>query len=137
THGERGMHDERDTHDERGTQDERGTRHDRDERGERDAPEQHHVRDERSVRPADRTETYLFTDIEGSTRLLQRLGERFSSLLVDQRRLVLDAAERHGGVERGTAGDGSFVVFGSARSAVLAAAEAQRALARHDWPDGV
>jgi predicted ATPase/class 3 adenylate cyclase len=114
----------------------RDGRSERDERGERDVREQHHVRDERSVRPAERTETYLFTDIEGSTRLLQRLGERFSDLLVEQRRLVLDAAKRHGGVERGTAGDGSFVVFGSARSAVLAAAEAQQGLARHDWPDG-
>lgn len=89
-----------------------------------------------SVRPAERTETYLFTDIEGSTRLLQFLGERFSQVLVEQRRLLLGATERHGGVERGTAGDGSFVVFASARAAVIAAADAQRALARHDWPDG-
>jgi predicted ATPase/class 3 adenylate cyclase len=88
------------------------------------------------VRPAERTETFLFTDVEGSTRLLQRLGERFSDLLLDQRRLLLTAVERHHGIERGTAGDGSFVVFPSAREAVLAAAAAQRALAAHTWPEG-
>lgn len=93
-------------------------------------------RGDASVRPPERTETYLFTDIEGSTRLLQALGERFSQVLVDQRRLLLDAAARHGGVERGNAGDGSLVVFASARAAVLAAAEAQRALAGHAWPEG-
>jgi predicted ATPase/class 3 adenylate cyclase len=88
-------------------------------------------------RPTVGTETYLFTDVEGSTRLAQRLGGGFSHVLRDQRRVLLDAVERHGGSEQGDRGDGSFIVFASARNAVAAAAEAQEALARHVWPEGV
>jgi predicted ATPase/class 3 adenylate cyclase len=82
------------------------------------------------------TETFLFADIEGSTRLLQLLGDGYGALLLEQRRLLLSAIESAGGREVSNAGDGSFAVFPSARDAVLAAAAAQRALSSHAWPDG-
>jgi predicted ATPase/class 3 adenylate cyclase len=90
-----------------------------------------------TIRPAAGTETYLFTDIEGSTRLLQRLGADFPQLLLEQRALLLGAVEQGGGREQGERGDGSFIVFPSAKGAVAAAAAAQRAFAGHDWPGGV
>jgi predicted ATPase len=75
------------------------------------------------------TVTLLFTDIEGSTRLLDDLGERYVDVLAEHHRLLREAFERHGGVEANTQGDGFFVVFSSATDAVAAAAEAQRNLA--------
>jgi len=83
------------------------------------------------------TVTFLFTDIEGSTRLLQTLGDRYAQVLEDQRRLLREAFQRHSGREVGTAGDGFFVVFLRPRDAVAAAVDAQRAVARHTWPEGV
>jgi class 3 adenylate cyclase len=80
------------------------------------------------------TVTLLFTDIEGSTRLLQELGEAYEQLLTDQRRLVQTAMEDGGGVVVDTQGDAFFVAFARARDAVVAAVEAQRALEAHDWP---
>ncbi len=75
------------------------------------------------------TLTLLFTDIEGSTRLLEELGaEAYGVALEEHRRLVRSAVGRHGGHEVDTAGDAFFVVFSSARAAVSAAAEAQAAL---------
>ena len=74
------------------------------------------------------TVTLLFTDIEGSTRLLDELGERYVDVLAEHHRLLREAFERHGGVEANTQGDGFFVVFSSATAAVAAAAEAQRSL---------
>ena len=79
----------------------------------------------------------LFTDIEGSTRLLKRLGESYGELLADHRRLMREAFTAHGGHEIGTEGDSFFVTFARARDAVEAAVDGQRALARHAWPDGV
>ena len=79
----------------------------------------------------------LFTDIEGSTRLLQRLGERYGQLLADHRRLLREAVAAHEGREVNAVGDAFFVAFDRARSAVEAAVDVQRALAVHDWPDGV
>ncbi|MEX2547037.1 MAG: adenylate/guanylate cyclase domain-containing protein, partial [Chloroflexota bacterium] len=75
------------------------------------------------------TVTFLFTDIEGSTKLLEELGaEPYSSALADHRRLVRDAFARHGGVEVDTQGDAFFIAFGDAAGALAAAEEAQRLL---------
>jgi predicted ATPase len=77
----------------------------------------------------------LFTDVEGSTRLLQELGrERYVVALEAHRRLLRDAFRRHGGVEVEMQGDSFFFSFASAREAVAAAGEAQSALASHRWP---
>ena len=79
--------------------------------------------------------TFLFVDIEGSTRILQNLGEaRYGDVLSDYRRLVRDAYSRHRGIEFGTEGDALFVAFRRASDAVAAASRAQRSLARHAWP---
>ena len=82
------------------------------------------------------TVTMLFTDIEGSTRLLQRLGEAYGELLADHRRLLREAFAAHGGREMDTQGDAFFYAFARARQAALAAVDAQRALAAHEWPEG-
>ena len=83
------------------------------------------------------TITMLFSDIEGSTRLLSRLGDRYREALSAQRALQRTAFASHGGREMGTEGDSFFVVFASAADAVDCCVVAQRALAEHDWPDGV
>ena len=83
------------------------------------------------------TVTFLFSDIEGSTRLLQQLDERWGEVLADHRRLVRDTFARASGREVDTQGDAFFFVFPRARDAVAAAAEAQRRLAEHEWTDGV
>ena len=83
------------------------------------------------------TVTFLFTDIEGSTRLLKQLGERYGEVLTDHNRLLRDAFEHSAGREIDTQGDAFFVVFNRAKDAVAAALAAQRALAAHTWPDGV
>ena len=75
------------------------------------------------------TLTLLFSDIEGSTSLLNGLGSRWGEALSAQRRILRAAFEAHGGHEMGTEGDSFFVVFTSAHEALLAAIEAQRALA--------
>ena len=83
------------------------------------------------------TVTLLFTDIEGSTRLLQLLGEeRYSDLLSEHRRLLRDAFATHGGVEEGSEGDGLYFLFSSARDALAGTVAGQRAIAAHEWPDG-
>ena len=74
------------------------------------------------------TVTFLFSDIEGSTRLLHELGDRYVDALAEHRRLLRQAFTRHGGVEVGTEGDSFFVAFADARAAVSAAAEAQSLL---------
>src|SRR4051794_1243968 len=71
------------------------------------------------------TVTFLFTDIEGSTRLLSELGERYADVLAEHRRLLREAFARHGGVEIDTQGDAFFVAFPTAPGALEAAAEAQ------------
>jgi predicted ATPase/class 3 adenylate cyclase len=83
------------------------------------------------------TVTLLFTDIEGSTTLLQRLGDRYQQTLEDHNRLVREAIRLYGGYEVDTAGDAFFVAFERARDAVACAVAAQQALQRHPWPDGV
>jgi predicted ATPase/class 3 adenylate cyclase len=76
------------------------------------------------------TVTFLFTDIEGSTRLLDELGDRYAEVLGEHNRVLRAAFERHGGVEIATQGDSFVVAFSTASDAVVAAAEAQRELAR-------
>jgi predicted ATPase/class 3 adenylate cyclase len=84
--------------------------------------------------PPTGTVTFLFTDIEGSTRLLQRLGEDYRKLIDDHNRLLRDAFRD--GYVSGTEGDAFFVVFRSAPAAVDAAVRAQRVLDDHEWPEG-
>jgi predicted ATPase/class 3 adenylate cyclase/DNA-binding CsgD family transcriptional regulator len=83
------------------------------------------------------TVTLLFTDIEGSTHLLQQLGDRYTSVLAECRLLLRTAFQEWNGHEVDTQGDAFFVAFARATNAVLAAVDAQRALARHSWPQGV
>ena len=82
------------------------------------------------------TVTFLFSDVEGSTRLARKLGDRYADVLVEHVRLLRRAFGDHGGHEIDTQGDSLFVAFPRARNAVLAAASAQRAIAEHSWPDG-
>jgi class 3 adenylate cyclase len=83
------------------------------------------------------TVTFLFTDIEGSTRLLQQLRGRYGQLLADHHRLLRAAFDESGGHELQSQGDAFVVVFPRARDAIVAAVAAQRALAEHAWPDGL
>ncbi len=83
------------------------------------------------------TVTFLFTDIEGSTRLVQHLGDaRSEQIFADHRRLLRDAVEAAGGSVAEDQGESFLFVFKRARDAVLAAVTAQRALAAHPWPEG-
>jgi len=82
------------------------------------------------------TVTMLFSDIEGSTALLGRLGERYGETLSAQRALMRAAIRATSGQEMGTEGDSFFVVFSSAGDAVRCCLAAQRALAGYDWPGG-
>src|SRR6476660_1238191 len=77
--------------------------------------------------------TFLFTDIEGSTRLAQLLGADYRPVLAEHRRILRHAFGAEGGVELFTEGDSLFVVFADASAAVRACADAQRALAANDW----
>ena len=83
------------------------------------------------------TVTLLFTDVEGSTGLVQRLGSRYEGVLDDHRRLVRDAVSAARGHEVDCRGDEFFVVFPEADAAVAAAVAAQQAFVEHGWPDGV
>ena len=88
--------------------------------------------------PPGGTVTFLFTDIEGSTQLEQRLGtERYAGILERHRVLLRSAWVANGGVEQGTAGDSFFVTFGRATAALAAAIAGQRALRDEAWQDGV
>jgi YVTN family beta-propeller protein len=81
--------------------------------------------------------TFLFTDIEGSTRLVKQLRERYGDVLHEHQRLLRAAFDAHGGHEIDTQGDSFFIAFSSARDGLLAAVEGQLALSAHSWPDGV
>ena len=83
------------------------------------------------------TISLLFTDIEGSTQLQHRLQDDYRVVVSEHRRLLEETIEAHGGrvVDRQT--ESFFAVFSRMRDAVAAAADAQRALAAQDWPDGV
>src|SRR3954466_12434245 len=80
------------------------------------------------------TLTFLFTDLEGSTHLLQRLGDRYPSLVAAHYELIRSAVHAAGGAEAGALCDAPFGVFDQARAAVRAAVSAQSALAGHEWP---
>src|SRR4051794_30680423 len=83
------------------------------------------------------TVTFVFTDIEGSTQLLQELGdEAYGEVSGDHRRLVRKTFGSRGGTEIDTQGDAFFFSFPRARDAVAAAVDAQRALRDHEWPEG-
>ncbi|WP_165821283.1 tetratricopeptide repeat protein [Nocardioides gansuensis] len=80
--------------------------------------------------------TLLFTDIEGSTRLLSRLGAAYSEVLSIHHRLLRSCIAAHEGYEVTTEGDAFFAAFSSPRQAVAAAVEAQRSLHSYPWPHG-
>jgi len=81
--------------------------------------------------------TFLFTDIEGSTRLVKQLRDRYYEVLTEHQRLLRTALAAHRGHEVDTQGDSFFVAFSSARDAVFAAVEGQLSLLSHEWPEGV
>ncbi len=83
------------------------------------------------------TITLLFTDIEGSTSLLQQLGSGYGDVLRECQHLLRTAFQQWNGYEVDTQGDAFFVVFARATDAVAAAIDAQRALGAHTWPEGV
>src|SRR5947208_16921809 len=82
------------------------------------------------------TITLLFTDIEGSTLLLQHVGEQYSRVLAKCRQVLRTAFQQFHGHEVDTQGDASFFAFARATDAVLAAVAAQSALASHSRPAG-
>ena len=82
------------------------------------------------------TVTFLFSDIEESTRLLRELGERWEEALTAHNRILRESFAEAGGREVDRQGDAFFAVFARARDAVAAALAAQRALAAQEWPDG-
>jgi class 3 adenylate cyclase len=83
------------------------------------------------------TVTFLFTDIEGSTALLRELGDGYADVLGRERSILRETLGSAGGREIDTQGDAFFFSFTRARDAVAGAVAAQRALADHDWPEGV
>ena len=83
------------------------------------------------------TVTLLFSDIEGSTRLLQQLGERYADVLAECRHLLRQLFVQYHGSEVDTQGDAFFVAFARATDALAAAAAIQRALAERAWPEGI
>ena len=85
---------------------------------------------------AAQTLTFLFTDIEGSTAMLQRLGDAYAQVLADHHRLIRGALAVHDGKEIDTQGDAFFAVFSSTSACVSAAVEMQRASIAHAWPAG-
>jgi class 3 adenylate cyclase len=89
-----------------------------------------------AVTPPTGTVTFLFTDIESSTQLLQRLGDAYPEVLTTHQRLLREAFTAHGGYEVDTQGDSFLIAFPTAPAALAAAAVATRALAAHPWPAG-
>jgi class 3 adenylate cyclase len=82
------------------------------------------------------TVTFVFSDIEGSTGLLKRLGDGYGELIAEHRRIVRDALGAHDGVEIDSQGDSFFYAFARARDAVAGAVAVQRAHAEREWPGG-
>jgi DNA-binding NarL/FixJ family response regulator/class 3 adenylate cyclase len=82
------------------------------------------------------TVTFLFSDVEGSTELLRRLRDRYADVMADHERLLRSSFQDAGGHEINTQGDSFFVAFRRPKDAVGAAVDAQRALSRHQWPEG-
>src|SRR2546430_4923468 len=82
------------------------------------------------------TVTFLFSDVEGSTRLARQLGEKYAQALDEHVHVLCGAFAGQGGQEVDAQGDSLFFAFPRAKDAVLAAAAAQRAIEEHAWPDG-
>lgn len=82
------------------------------------------------------TVTFVFTDIEGSTALLRRLGQDYEDVLSAHHRLLREVWGEHGGVEVRTEGDAFFVAFSSASEAVAACRAGRSALEGYAWPHG-
>jgi class 3 adenylate cyclase len=83
------------------------------------------------------TVTFLFSDIEHSTRLLQHLGDDYAEVLAAYRRMLRQALQAWDGYEIDTAGDGFFAAFQRATHAVAAAVAVQRAMTSYSWPEGL
>src|SRR5919201_6107104 len=83
------------------------------------------------------TITLVFTDVEGSTQLVQRLGDTYAQLLDDHRRLLRDAVAAANGHVVDHRGDEFFIVFEEATAAAEAVCAAQHAFAKHKWPESV
>src|SRR5512143_3734622 len=83
------------------------------------------------------TVTFLFTDIQGSTQLLERLREQYALVLAEQRDVLRAIFAEWNGHEIDTQCDAFFVAFPRALDAVNCAIQAQRALAAHTWPQNV
>jgi DNA-binding NarL/FixJ family response regulator/class 3 adenylate cyclase len=83
------------------------------------------------------TVTLVFTDVEGSTQLVQQLGDGYAQVLADHRRLLRDAVASGEGHVVDHRGDEFFVAFGDARRAADSIVALQRAFADHDWPQGI
>jgi predicted ATPase/class 3 adenylate cyclase len=81
--------------------------------------------------------TFVFTDIEGSTRLLRALGERYAPVLDRHRQVLQGVAEDEGGVLVDAEGDALFIVFADAAAALRACVRGQQELAAEEWPDGI
>ncbi len=81
------------------------------------------------------TVTFFFSDIEGSTRLIQQLGDRYPDVLLAHHTIQREALAVNGGHELRTEGDSFFIVFESALEACAGAAAVQKMLAQHAWPD--
>src|SRR5438552_10822216 len=82
------------------------------------------------------TVTFVFTDIEGSTQLLKRLGKRYGEVLAEHRKILRTAAREHGGEEVDNQGDSFLFAFPRAEEAAAAAIDGQQALAAQNWPMG-
>ena len=82
------------------------------------------------------TVTFLFTDIEGSTELLNQLRDQYAALLAGHHKIIREALEKSNGREVDTQGDAFFAAFPKATEAVAAVAQIQRELAGHSWPEG-
>jgi len=85
---------------------------------------------------AGETLTFLFSDVEGSTRLLRELGSAYSGVQQRHQQVVREAVATHGGREIDSQGDSFFIAFARPRDAVLTAVEAQRGLREERWPEG-
>ena len=86
--------------------------------------------------PASSVRTLLFSDVEGSTSLLERTGDRYADLIGRHRIIVRQAIVQHGGVEHGTEGDSFFISFDSPSAALASAVQMQRGLHAEPWPHG-
>ena len=83
------------------------------------------------------TVTFLFSDVEGSTKLLEQLGDRYGDVHREHRRILREQLGAAGGREIDTQGDAFFFSFTRAKDAVAGAVAAQRDLAGHVWPESV